>query len=75
MMRQLVTVLVSIAVTALAAVPLSSRATVVRIIQTNGAGDNAHVIESGHQQGGRHHQGRRESCTASRRPRTGAAST
>ncbi len=45
MKRQLVIVLVSIAVTAGTAVPLSSRATAVRIIQTNGAGDNAHVID------------------------------
>ena len=45
MMSRLAIVLVSIAVTALVAAPLSGRATVVRIIQTNGAGDNAHVID------------------------------
>lgn len=45
MMRRLVIVLVSVAVAALAAAPLSGRATVVRIIQTNAAGDNAHVID------------------------------
>ncbi len=39
------------------AAPLG-RATVVRIIQTNAAGDNAHVIDPDHEQGGRDHQGR-----------------
>jgi YVTN family beta-propeller protein len=45
MMRRLLLVFVSTAVAALVTVPLSGRATVVRIIQTNGAGDNAHVID------------------------------
>lgn len=45
MMHRLFFALLSAAVAALVAVPLSGRASVVRIIQTNGAGDNAHVID------------------------------
>ena len=45
MIRRLVIVLASTAAIALVTVPLSGRATAVRIIQTNGAGDNAHVID------------------------------
>ena len=45
MLRRLVLVPVSVALTALAVAPLAGRATAVRIIQTNAAGDNAHVID------------------------------
>jgi YVTN family beta-propeller protein len=45
MLRRLVPMLVSVALTALAVAPLAGRATTVRIIQTNAAGDNAHVID------------------------------
>jgi YVTN family beta-propeller protein len=45
MLRRLVVVSVSAAFTVLAVAPLTGRATLVRIIQTNAAGDNAHLID------------------------------
>jgi YVTN family beta-propeller protein len=45
MLRRFIPVLGFAAVTCLAVVPLAGRAPAVRIIQTNAAGDNAHVID------------------------------